>query len=283
MRFSLGGDSRGLRRRAAAPIRLPRQRSDRRRPPPRLEACACPITPATTLWRELRDEVRQHYRGGRVIVAVDGIDGAGKTVFADGARRGLRRGRLGGVPRVDRRLPSPARRALRARPHARPRASTATRSTTRPSAACSSTRSATARRPSATTGFQLAAFDLARDTPVESAWVTAPRDAVLIVDGIFLHRPELRGLWNWSVWLDVPDRRRLRSGMALRDGTDPTPSRRRTRATATGRSSTSGGAIRAPRRPRSSTTPTSRTRAASSRTSADGRRPASCSSTSRAG
>src|SRR5918994_1676380 len=43
-----------------------------------------PITPATTLWRELRDEVTHLYGGGRVIVAVDGIDGAGKTTFADG-------------------------------------------------------------------------------------------------------------------------------------------------------------------------------------------------------
>ncbi len=42
-----------------------------------------PITPATTLLRELRDEARHHYRSGRVVIAVDGIDGAGKTVFAD--------------------------------------------------------------------------------------------------------------------------------------------------------------------------------------------------------
>ena len=69
----------------------------------------------------------------------------------------------------------------------------------------------------ATTGFQLAAFDLARDAPVESAWTTAPRDAVLIVDGVFLHRPELRGLWDWSVWLDVPiDVAAQRTGAARR-------------------------------------------------------------------
>ena len=43
-----------------------------------------PTTPVTTLWRDLRGEVRQHYRAGRVVVAVDGRDGAGKTTFADG-------------------------------------------------------------------------------------------------------------------------------------------------------------------------------------------------------
>jgi hypothetical protein len=28
-------------------------------------------------------------------------------------------------------------------------------------------------------------------------------DAVLVVDGVFLQAPERRGLWNWSVWLEV--------------------------------------------------------------------------------
>jgi len=27
-------------------------------------------------------------------------------------------------------------------------------------------------------------------------------DAILVVDGAFLNRPELRGLWNWSIWLE---------------------------------------------------------------------------------
>ena len=74
----------------------------------------------------------------------------------------------------------------------------------------------------ATIGFQLEAFDLARDAAVESAWVSAPRDAVLIVDGIFLHRRELSDLWDWSVWLDVPYEVAY-ARMALRDGCDPDP------------------------------------------------------------
>ena len=40
---------------------------------------------------------------------------------------------------------------------------------------------------------------------------------------MFLHRPELRGLWNWSVWLDVPVDVAFQR-MALRDGSDPSPS-----------------------------------------------------------
>ena len=59
---------------------------------------------------------------------------------------------------------------------------------------------------------------------------------------IFLHRPELRGLWDWSVWLDVPVDVAFQR-MALRDGCDPdSVSAARTRATATGRSCTSSEA-----------------------------------------
>ena len=32
----------------------------------------------------------------------------------------------------------------------------------------------------------------------------AGTQAVLLVDGIFLHRPELAGHWDASVWVDVP-------------------------------------------------------------------------------
>jgi uridine kinase len=180
-----------------------------------------PITPATTLLRGLRDEVRQHYRGGRIILAVDGVDGAGKTVFADA------------FAEVFAEDGSAVFRASMDDFH-RPRIERYARGRRSPEGFYrDSFDYATFRRvlidpfreggqTGATTGFQLAAFDVARDTAVESAWTTAPRDAVLIVDGIFLNRPELRGLWNWSVWLDVPvDVAAQR--LALRDGSDPNP------------------------------------------------------------
>lgn len=180
-----------------------------------------PITPATTLMRGLRDEVRQHNRGGRVILAVDGIDGAGKTVFADA---------LAEVFAED---GSAVFRASIDDFH-RPRGERYARGRTSPTGFYRDSYDyATFRRvlidpfrdgaqTGATTGFQLEAFDVERDAAVEAAWTTAPRDAVLIVDGIFLLRPELRGVWNWAVWLDVPvDIAAQR--MALRDGSDPDP------------------------------------------------------------
>jgi len=40
--------------------------------------------------------------------------------------------------------------------------------------------------------------------------------AVLVVDGVFLHRPELRGHWHLSVHLHVPEEHTLRRA-AVRD------------------------------------------------------------------
>lgn len=180
-----------------------------------------PITPATTLQRELRDEVRSSYRGGRILLAVDGSDGAGKTVFADS------------LAQVFAEDGSSVFRASIDGFH-RPRTERYARGRTSPEGYYRDSYDySTFRRvliepfrdgaqSAAAAGFQLAAFDVDRDAAVESEWVTAPRDAVLIVDGIFLNRPELRGLWHWSVWLDVPiDVAAAR--LAFRDGSDPDP------------------------------------------------------------
>lgn len=52
------------------------------------------------------------------------------------------------------------------------------------------------------TGFNLAGFDAERDMPVEPRWSTGPKDAMLIVAGEQLQVAELRGQWNYSIWLD---------------------------------------------------------------------------------
>lgn len=180
-----------------------------------------PVTPTTTLWRELRDRVRRRYPAGRVIVAIDGLDGAGKTVFADG------------LAEVFAETGDAVFRAGIDGFH-RPRAERYARGRRSPDGFYRDSYDyATFRRvlidpfrdgaqTAGTTGFQLSAFDVARDASVESQWVTAPLDAVLVVDGIFLNRPELQDLWDWSVWLDVPfDVAYAR--LALRDGSDPDP------------------------------------------------------------
>lgn len=192
-----------------------------RDPETRLEGMRLPVTPVTSLWRTLRDDVRRRLPRGRVVLAVDGVDGAGKTVFADGlaevfAEAGVATFRAS----ID--------------DFHRPRAQRYARGRTSPEGFyLDSYDYATFRRvlidpfrdgaqTGGSTGFQLAAFDLDRDAPVESAWVSGPVDAVLIVDGIFLHRPGLREVWDWSVWLEAPWTAAY-ARMALRDGSDPDP------------------------------------------------------------
>ncbi|WP_147305872.1 hypothetical protein [Subtercola boreus] len=57
-------------------------------------------------------------------------------------------------------------------------------------------------------GFVAASFDASRDVPLAPRWLTAPADAILLVDGPFLQRPELRGIWNFVVYLE-PDASKL--------------------------------------------------------------------------
>lgn len=55
------------------------------------------------------------------------------------------------------------------------------------------------------TGFVLTGFDEVRDQPVfQPKWMSAGPDAILVVDGVFLNRQELAGLWNYSIWLSTP-------------------------------------------------------------------------------
>lgn len=174
-------------------------------------------TPRVELLRELRAEILHNYRVGRVIVGVDGISGSGTAAFADD---------LAEVFRED------GRAAFRAsiddfhRPreerYARGRASAEgyyldsfdyslfRRVLVEPF------------RLAGSAGFQLVGFDEQRNVGEEMRWVTGPKDAILIVDGAFLLRPELRGIWHYSILLDVPVAeayRRLQTSI----GADPRP------------------------------------------------------------
>lgn len=52
--------------------------------------------------------------------------------------------------------------------------------------------------------FRRAAFDHRRDRPVDAEEELAPPGSILIFDGIFLHREELRAYWHFSIFLEVP-------------------------------------------------------------------------------
>ncbi|CAM3760249.1 uridine kinase [Deinococcus frigens] len=51
--------------------------------------------------------------------------------------------------------------------------------------------------------YRTAIFDVDADQPVSQAELTAQPGSLLIVDSLFLHRPEFRGVWDDSIFLRV--------------------------------------------------------------------------------
>jgi len=154
-----------------------------------------PATPASDFADALVGEIRHNYRLGRVIVAVDGVEDTGP--FAERLAAAFVRS---GVHTVRARMDDFQRpreaRELRGDGVAegyyfdRYDLSTLKRVLIEPF------------RLGGSTGFQLASFDAARDRAAESRWLTAPADAVLVLDGPFLQRPGLRGQINFTIYLE---------------------------------------------------------------------------------
>lgn len=152
--------------------------------------------------RELLDaqseEFLHNYARGRTLLAVDGIDGAGTSTFADAlaARMGRNGHSVFRASIDDFHRPREDRYA---------RGADSAEGFYRNSFDYDLFRRVLIEpfRMGGSTGFVTAAFDHERNTQIEMDWKTGPRDATLIVDGIFLNRPELRALWNYSVWLEV--------------------------------------------------------------------------------
>lgn len=151
----------------------------------------------------------------RALVAVDGVDGAGKTTFADELAEVLRaQGREVVRASVDdfhhprahrweRGPASPEGFFLDSFDHER-----FTNDLLIPFAAGHP--------------FRRASHDLATDEYVTPPAETAAPHAILLVDGIFLHRDELVEHWDFSIFLDVPFEVSV-ARMGRRDGTPTDP------------------------------------------------------------
>ena len=132
-------------------------------------------------------------------VAIDGVDGSGKTTLADELIEPIRR---------------TGREVIRASVDGfhNPRAVRYTRGPDSPEGYfLDSFDYATLKRelldplgPEGDAKFRTAAFDYRVDRPVESPRRVAARDAVLLFDGVFLSRSELQTVWDLAIWLDVP-------------------------------------------------------------------------------
>jgi uridine kinase len=70
--------------------------------------------------------------------------------------------------------------------------------------------------------YRAAVFDHRTDTPVSVPEAQAAPGDILVFDGIFLHRPELRSYWDWSVFLHISTAVSVRR-CALRDGSPDDP------------------------------------------------------------
>ena len=68
--------------------------------------------------------------------------------------------------------------------------------------------------------YRHAVFDYRTDAVVDVPIATAPNNAVLVFDGVFLHRPELRPHWDYSILLEAPFEVTI-ARCAGRDGSSP--------------------------------------------------------------
>jgi uridine kinase len=134
-----------------------------------------------------------------VRVGIDGVDGAGKTVFADDLAATLR-----AAERTVIRVSADDFHQVRAIRHRRGRDS--------PQGFWLDSYDYPALRnrvldplgPGGSRQYQAACHDLKTDQPVDPPIEQAPLGAVLVLDGLFLHRDELAGIWDLSVFLQVP-------------------------------------------------------------------------------
>lgn len=131
-------------------------------------------------------------------VAVDGVDGAGKTFLADELADALRR-RGRSVVRVSADGFHNPREVRYRRGRADPEGFF------RDSYDYEKLISLVLEPLSATGSgvYTPAVYDVATERPVAPSAVEAPAGAVLVVDGIFLHRDELVAFWDYSIWVDV--------------------------------------------------------------------------------
>lgn len=74
--------------------------------------------------------------------------------------------------------------------------------------------------------YRTASFDLHNDVPIEQDPQFAPADAILIVDGTFLQRPELREGWDLAIFVEtsehVSEQRGIARDTQLLGGTETT-------------------------------------------------------------
>ena len=157
---------------------------------------------ASSALKWLRAHIRS--RAGRTLVGVDGVDGAGKTTFANELAELLKESGLEVIRiSMDHYLNPQTKRYAQGRSSAKGYFEDSydyerfSDEVLEPLGHGGSGR------------YRTAAYDLDSESEVKSPWRVAPDHAVVIIDGMFIHRDELcsskkKKVWDISIWLEVP-------------------------------------------------------------------------------
>src|SRR2546423_4541548 len=150
-------------------------------------------------------------------VGVDGVDGAGKTMFADELAQILR---VAGGPVIRASVDGFHRPKIER--YRRGRQSPEGYFADSYNYAALKTALLDPLSPGGSGRYRVAVFDHVTDMPVFAREREALPASILIFDGIFLHRQELRDRWDFSIFLDVAVAVSV-ARCAQRDGTSPDP------------------------------------------------------------
>lgn len=164
---------------------------------------------------DLADSILDTVGAERRIVAIDGVDGSGKTSFAANLAAEIHHRPVVTIHADNFLNPSPVR-------HARGRHS--------PEGFWKDTYDYSALQqfvltplgPEGDGRYSPASYNPVTDQRVVAAFLQAPPDTLVLVEGMFLHRDELVASWDASVYLDVPFTVTA-ARMAARNGTNPDP------------------------------------------------------------
>jgi uridine kinase len=152
-------------------------------------------TPARdALLRTIAREVLGVRPDKRTCVGIDGQAGAGKSTFADELAQRLEAAGRPVVRSTTDSFHNP--RAVRYR-----RGRTSAEGYYRDSHDLGSIRELLMDPFLAGTAIRVAVFDETSDRPVDVSPQLPPKAAVLVFDGLFIHRPELRRYWDYSIYL----------------------------------------------------------------------------------
>ncbi|MDP9983332.1 uridine kinase [Pseudarthrobacter oxydans] len=165
--------------------------------------------------RSLATDILNAVGSGPRFVAIDGVDGSGKTSFAARLASEIQNRPVIVIHADDFLNPSPVR-------HAKGRAS--------PEGFWEDTYNYKALQqqllaplgPKGDGWYSPVSYDPVTDRMAQVEVVHAPSDALVVVEGLFLHRDELAPYWDASIFLDVPFTETA-ARMADRNGSNPNP------------------------------------------------------------